>query len=886
MNLWRRRFRKNNREHDLDIELRSHVDQQVQDYRKAGLSEPEARRRARLDFGALDEIKEECRDARPTHWIETVWKDALYGIRVLKASPAFTITAVLSLALGIGVNTAVFTLLHVALWKALPVRHPGEIVELVRTARTQGFSYYLFQKLTAEAPPFGDVAAKTESFTKRFGTVSDGSERVIGEAVSANFFSALEVPPAFGRMLQSDDDNPGGAGNPVAVLSYAFWQLRFQADPTVIGKKVFLNEAPYTVVGIAPSGFTGLQPGIAIDIWVPLTAYFSRAQLQLRNNSVLSVFARLRPDADQAAAVSLWSARLHEFVLEVVEPRLLPKDRPLVDSDRISLRPAISGLAGIGQQYRQPLFLLMSVVVLVLLISCANVANLVMARNSSRQDEIAMRIALGAGRGRVALQLLTESLLIAAAGGVVGIIFAIWATRALISMFPRTRPAIFLDTSPDMTVLAFTAAVACATAVIFGLLPALVASRKIGVGVGSTGRTTRNSRAGRLLVAVQLALAFPLLIGAGLFLGTIRNLKAADLGFRVDGVLGFDVSVWNGTPKDRIQQSYAQIRDNIRRSPGVSAASYVWPSVYDHGYWSTGVAVEGRPGGPGNWIDSACAISVGPEFFETLEIGLVAGRYLDERDQDGVASVAVINESFAKAYFDGSSPIGRHVTQDGPSRVTREIVGVVRDAKHRGVREPVCRMEYLPAAHADNAYGDQGHGSFIVRTAGPSPAIEPFIRTAVSAVGGGAQIEQLQPFENIVDAMISQERMIATLSSVFGLVALALAAIGLYGVMTYAVAKRTREFGVRMALGARPYDVQGLVLKETAQCVLIGLVTGVPAALTLTRLISTMLYGVGATDLAIFSFAAAVLAAVAVLAGCLPAWAASRIDPVIALRQE
>jgi predicted permease len=540
------------------------------------------------------------------------------------------------------------------------------------------------------------------------------------------------------------------------------------------------------------------------------------------------------------------------------------------------------------QQYQRPVFLLMGIAALVLLISCANIANLVQARNVARRHEIELRVALGATRGRVISQLLIESLLIAFSGAVAGIALAAVAAKALIAMLPRSNAPLALDSHPDGTVLGVTMAVAGITAVLFGLLPALRASRtgadtNLSTGSRVTGRTFME----RALVAGQLALSLILLVTAGLFLGTIRNLKATDLGFRPERVTTFDVSFPRGTESSQIRQAYARILSLLKHAPGVVAVSHVWPSVDSRNYWQRGVVVEGRPFLP-NQRDFACGVSVGPEFFETLGMRLVAGRYLNERDQVSAAPAMVVNESFASAYFAGLSALGRHVVVDGAPSQNWEVVGVVRDAKHYGVRKDVCRPTYVPAGQAPkwNAYTAQGRGSFLVRTPAESPSTAQSIRTSIASVGGGVQMEALQPLEAAVDDMVNQEHMLAVLSTVFAALALVLAAIGLYGVMAYGVSRRTGELGIRMALGATPGGVQWLVLKQTAQLILIGVGVGVAAALPLARLTSSLLYGVKPADEMIFAASTLVLMAAGAFAGYLPAVRASRVDPVVALRHE
>lgn len=885
---WRSIFRRSRVEQELDEELQFHLERHIEMQIARGLPPNEARREALRAIGGLTQRKEECRDMDRARVLETVWRDIRYGMRTLRARPLFALVAILSLALGIGANTAIFTVMHAILWKPLPVKDAGQLVQLVRTdfrGADTGYSWPWFRQLSASEQHFGELVATTAASRKKFGMTIESSERAIGEAVSANFFRTLKVTALRGRVFEQEDDSDLG-GRTVAVLSDGFWEARFRSDPSILGKTIYYDEAQYVVVGVAQPGFGGVQSGLAVDVWVPVTTAY-RADLQWKTEAFLQIFARLNTDTVAGSAQSAWNARFRELVQRDLVPRYPASDRWQPLSDRIVLRPARAGLAGALQQYEKPMFLLLGIVALVLLISCANVANLVMARNLARRREIDMRRALGASRGRVIFQLLTESLLIAFLGAVAGVVLSAGAARALIAMLPESGTPLALDSRPDGTVLGFTMVVAGLTAILFGLLPALRASHSgedtnLKTGARATGRSTLR----RALVEGQLALSLILLVAAGLFLGTMGNLKATDLGFRPERVTAFDVTFPHGAESSHIRGAYARILTSLQNAPGVVAASHVWPSVYSHTRWQRGVTVEGRPM-VANQRDMACGVSVGPEFFETLGMSLEAGRYLDARDQTSAEPATVVNESFAKAYFPGSSPLGRHVIVDGAPAQNWEIVGVVHDAKHYGVRENVCRTTYVPAGEAPkgNAYGSQGLGSFLVR-APALPSTAASIRAAVSSAGGGAQVESLQPLETAVDDMVSQEHMLAVLSSAFAMLALALAAIGLYGVMAYSVSQRTGELGIRVALGATPGEVQRLVLKQTARLVLTGVGVGIAAALPLARLTSNLLYGVKPGDERVFIVSALVLMVTAMGAAYLPALRASRVDPAVALRGE
>src|SRR5258706_5891687 len=475
------RFRKD-RERELNAELSFHREQQLQEYLAAGMHPVEARRRVRIEFGGTEQIKEECRDVRPVRWLETAAKDLRYAFRTLRASPLFTLTAVLSLALGIGANTAIFTLLHAALWKPLPVRDPHQIFHLLRASTNEldtdySTSYVLYQQLSQAGASFGNLFATGSFGLRKFGLESDSAERVTGQAVSANFFSVLRIEPALGRLFEAKDDSILG-GNRVAVLSHAFWTRRFQASPTILGKTIFYKETDFTVVGVAQPRFAGVEAEAPIDLWVPVTADAPKDWLNNPHTSWLNILGRLRPGASAARAEAVFQNVFRSHVQRELFPGESSHFKAILEAQHLSLRQASSGLSTTGRKYRKPLFLLMGVVALVLLISCANVANLVLARNAARQHEITVRLALGAGRARIAGQLFTESLLLALLGAAGGVMLAAWSSRVLIAMLPQSRVQLAFDVRPDLAVLGFTAAVAAVTAILFVLAPAPRAWRR------------------------------------------------------------------------------------------------------------------------------------------------------------------------------------------------------------------------------------------------------------------------------------------------------------------------------------------------------------------------------------------------------------------------
>jgi len=870
---------------ELAAEIEAHIAERTEELMENGVPENEARQQARREFGNPTRIAEAGGEVWGWTWLERIAKDLRYGARALRASPLFTLAVVLSLALGMGANTAIFTLLYASLWRPLPVPAPQQVYQLWRHADSGpwigdfGDSYVLFRRLGQAGRGAGDVFAASGFAARKFGVGGAANERITGAAVSANFFTVLGVNPMRGRLFEPQDDNVLG-GSRVAVLSHAFWTRRFQADSSILGKTILYDETPYTVVGVAQPGFTGIEAEASVDVWVPVTSSVDKGWLTSPDVNWLRVLVRLHPGVSPAGAQALFENIFRRHVADRLLPGAAPYWKTVLEAEHITLRAAGAGLATTGHKYQKPLLLVMALVAIVLLIACANVTNLILARNHARQHEIEIRRALGASRWRIAGQLFSESLLLAAAGAAGGLAMAAWGTRLLISFLPRQEVPLAFDLRPGLAVLGFTAAIALATAVLVGLLPAWRA------GADRTWRAARRiaqtSFSGRLLAAGQLALALLLLIGAGLFAATLRNLKNADLGFRPDHVITFSLAFPKATEEPHMRQVYDGLKARLALHPGVMVTGYAWPGIYGRGGWSGGIRIEGRSPQPGE-DNEVGMIAASAGFFQAIGLPLVRGRYLDARDQDDKPPVVVVNESLARYFFGGGPVLGRHIMLARFPKTPREIVGVVRDARHYGVRDPVMRMVYLPAWRVEA-------GSFYVRMQSGAILSNDSIRAEAAALDKSAQLEDVAPLETSVDDVISQERLTATLSAAFGILALLLAAVGLYGVVAYSVSRRTNEFGIRMALGAQRADVQKLVLRQTIVPVGAGLAAGLAAAASLTRFLSTiiagMLYGVSPEDTVVFAGAALLLAAIALLAGLLPARRAARIDPMSALRYE
>jgi predicted permease len=882
---WRRRKQRE----DLRDELQSHLAMAERDRRDRGEAADAAARAARREFGNVELVQRVTRDQWGWNWLERMLLDVRYAVRALRGSPLFATTAVLSLALGIGANSAIFTLLHATLWRPIPVKDPQEIFHLMRASSGGDFagefscSYPLFQVFSKVAEPWGEVFATNTFGQRKFGLDAASSERIAGQGVSANFFSVLHIQPILGRLFEPQDDNVLG-GNHVAVLSEAFWVRRFQSDASVLGKTIFYDETPYTVVGVAQPGFTGIESEVFIDVWVPATASIEKGALAEIDVNWLRLLARFRPGTDPGRAQAILEAAFRTHVADKLLPVASPRWKTVLEAQHITVRPAASGLATTGRKYKKPLFVLLAVVAVVLLISCANIANLVLARNTARRHEIVVRLALGASQARIACQLFIENLLLSFLGAVLAIVLASWGTRLLLSLLPQTSLPLAFDLHPDFAVLAFTASVAFVTAIIFGLAPALSASGDKPEMSLRSGRQIGESRfKGKLLLASQLALSLPLLVGAGLFVATLHNLEATDLGFHAENTMTFDLSVPKGTADKRVQQAYVEIKERLESHPGVIVASYAWPGIYDDGGWSGGVQVVGHP--TPNEDNDVGMIAAGPGFFQAIGLGLLQGRYLNAQDQAEQPPAVVVNESFARHYFGTHSAIGQRVQLAAEPHTAREVVGVVRDAKHYGVRQKTWRMVYLPSdVAAKNA------GSFFVRTNLNPALLSGLIRSDVAATEKTLQVEKIRPVEATVEDMISQERLTAILSAVFAGLACLLAAIGLYGVVAYSVSRRTNEFGIRMALGAQTGDIRRLVLGQSLPAIMSGVLLGIGIAMGLARALSSvfagMLYGIKPTDVGIIAGATVSLIAIALLGAFFPARRASQVDPMIALRYE
>jgi putative ABC transport system permease protein len=821
--------------------------------------------------------------------MQSFLQDLRYGARMLMKQPGFTLIAALTLALGIGANTAIFSLIDAVLLKLLPVKDPAQLVALAHTTRGGEnrftFSYPMFQDLRERNQVFAGILAYSGVALNLSG--NGQTERVAGQLVSGSFFSVLGVQPLLGRAFSDDDDKSPGA-HPVTILSHSFWQRRFAGNPNVVGETVRLNGYPFTIVGVAPPGFFGIEVGAAPELWVPMMmqpqASELKGRLQMRNNFWVKLIARLKPGVSEEQAQAGADALCQQINRTASEaPGVSPGLRSYLLQQRVQLRPASQGMSSLRGQFKQPLLILLGMVGLVLMIACANLANLLLARVTARQKEIAVRLALGASRVRLVSQLLTESLLLSLLGGLFGLLFAFWGADFLLSFLSQAR--FTLELQPDLRVLGFNLSVAVLTGILFGLAPALQATRPTLTEALKNEIPTLTGAGSRfelrkLLVVSQVALSLLLLIGASLFVRTLQNLKGIDLGFRADKVLLLSLNPGlNDYKPEQVKSFYAQLLERVNRLPGAQSASFADMPLMG-GAWVDGVEVEGYKAAPGQDM-SVSAKRVGPKFFETMGIPLLRGRDFNVQDEAGAPKVAVINETLARDFFGNDNPLGRRIGVG--EKPVREIIGVIKDTKYMDLKKQAPRTVYVPLAQTAAMSAEL---TLHVRTAGEPTNLVAAIRREVETLDKNLPVYNVRTFTDLVAQSFYQERLIATLSSFFGLLALLLASLGLYGVMAYSVARRTREIGIRLALGAQASDVLKLVVRQGMSLALIGAGLGVGAAWALTHVLSNLLYGVSPTDPLTFVTIPLALIGVALLACYLPARRAAKVDPLTALRHD
>jgi predicted permease len=901
-------FRKSRVEQELSDELRFHLEKLIEEKVAQGMTPEEARYAAMRELGGVEQIKEECRDMRRVNHIETFVQDLRYGFRMLAKSPGFTAVVLLSLALGIGANTAIFSLIDAVMLKMLPVRHPEQLVQLTWSSAqwpgavlddlegnsfeegaehrvtSDSFSYAAYRAIRDGNHVFTDTLAVAANDMLLNVGIGGRAESANGRAVSGNYFTGLGVSAALGRTILPSDD--AETAPPVAVLSYEFWNRRFGRDPNVLGKTVMLDAMPFTVVGVTPPEFFGLEPGSPPDISVALSLYWKLyRQPSLTNDSRtwwMQVDGRLKPEVTEAEARAELSVLFHQYVTGASNTKsntVLPV---------LVTHPASQGLDTLRREFSKPLWVLTGLVGLVLLIACANVAGLLLARSTARQKEMAVRLSLGAGRRRLIRQLLTECILLAIAGGAAGLLIAVWADRLLLALISSGRNPISLTVDLDLRVLAFTAGLSLLTGLLFGLAPAVRATRvDLTPALKGTETVLGNGghglQPGKVLVTAQIAISLLLLVGAGLFARTLRKLETTDIGFNRENLLLFNIQPGlNGYEGVRLGTLYKELQQRIAAIPGVRSASLSQHTLIGAGSSTNSMSIAGYTA-PGKQVDVRRNL-VGPHFFETLGIPLLLGRAIDERDDESAPKVAVVNQRAVHDFFHDDNPISRQIDFGDAHHPRRmEIVGVVGDAKYNELRKDAPPTVYVPCMQN---LEQAPFMSYEVRTAGDPNLIVEAIRRDVQAVDKDLPLLHIVTEAEQVEKTVFLERLFARLTSLFAILGLGLACVGLYGIMAYTVVRRTKEIGVRVALGAQQRDILGMVMRESFFMIVIGVAIGLVASLATTRLVSSFLFGLEPTDPLTISAATLMMAAIVGLAGYLPARRAANVDPMVALRYE
>jgi predicted permease len=874
-------FGRRKKEADLARELQTHLDLE-----SAELNDPAAARRA---LGNVTAIQEATRESWGWTRLFSLVADLRFAARLLRRNPGFTAVAALSLALGIGANTAIFTLMDALLWKSLPVRDPQSLLFLGKqhvAGIDPVFYYETYDRLRREQPYFRELAG----FAGRIGvnlSVDGDAQSAMAQLVSGNYFPVLGIVPAAGRIFTADDDRIP-SGHPVAIISYDYWDRRFARTPETIGRRVLINGAPFTIVGVTPPGFYGLEVGDTPEVSLPIMMQpvampFAENWLQRSSNTVdwLRVFGRLKPGVSREEATAGMAAIFRRTQTQLAaEIGMKPANARDWIEPKFLLVDGAAGLSELRRQFTTPLYVLLAIVALVLLIACANVANLVLARATARRREIALRLAIGAGRGRLIRQLLVESLTLSALGAAISIPFALWSSSLLVRFLSVGRTLIHLDLAPDLRILAFTAAVAALTGIVFGIAPAI---RTSGIDLAPALKEGAQSiagrhRFGRALAAAQVAFSLVLLVGAGLLVRTLHRLDDIDHGFRRDAVLSVPLSPpgsdqKNGPNGPRLHRLYQDLLQQVRAFPGVVAASLssLPPTMQ----------LQQRPflTQDGQQFRAAWT-PIYPQYFTTLGSSIIQGRDFNAADlAAGAPFVAVVNETFARRIFPATTALGQRIACAG--RNFCEIVGVARDVPYSTLKrepEPTLYMTYLQAPTG------RGQMHLEVRFTGNPADLAAGLRRAIQSIDPINPVFAIRTLAIQVDSALIRERLLALLSTAFGALALVLAGIGLYGVISYGVARRTHELGIRLALGARPAELRRLVLRETLTLALLGIASGLPIALLATRYLATFLYGANPLDPAILAGSSAFLLGVAVLAAWFPSNRAAHVDPMNSLR--
>ena len=902
--------------HDLDSEIERevefHIAERVDELVASGISEREAHYMARRQFGNRTGIEERTREMNIWLWLEEWLADLRISLRRLRKEPGFTLMALMSLALGIGANTAVYTLINDVMLKQLPVREPRQLVSWGNgdNAGVQAglsgaidlFSYDFAREMENNREMFAETAS-FGSFPLAVSARTSGTaqaSRAMTELVSGSFFHLLGVNALLGRTIDTNDALSAGK-NPVAVLSFHYWQRQYAGDRSVIGRPIIVNGTPFEIVGVAPEHFFGVSLDVDPDLFVPVTM---QQQVMLQPSLLgpkgmfwLHMFSRMRPGTTMAQAREWTALQLRRDLVSRSGGTLSTDPMREIQASFVDLQPGGRGITMLRAKYWEPLQILMGVTGVVLLIACVNLASFSLARMASREKEIFARLALGAGRSRIVRQVLTEGLMLSLFGGVIGLMLASSAAKMLISFVVLSSDGTPLDATPDAGVLAFTLLASVGTGLLFSLIPALRASQvdiASRLRVSSRSVITESSRPGRfplsrILVAAQVALSLVLLAGAALFVQTLRNLDRQGFGFNRQNALlvEFDARVAGYKP-GKVRAYYKRLIQRAETIPGVRAVSLSTAQPVSGGSWRSliftglGPGVLSRPVRPDEHIASSIN-AITPRYFEACGIPLLAGRTLEERDIDPSAKVTVVSQAFARHFFPNGDTLGQLVSIGGTPGQWR-IVGIVGDGRYNSARNASPPMIYLPLWQVSD--DDILVGSLQLRTGADAEQTLAQIRKAFAEVDPEVPISRADTFVNETDRFLTQERLISRLSSFFSIGALLLACIGLYGVMSHSVGRRSGEIGVRMALGAEGRDIRGMILKETFFMLAAGVLIGVPASMGAARAVQSQLYGVRPFDPMTLATATLLITVVMLAAGWLPAWRAARVDPMAALRDE
>ncbi|MGB6961739.1 MAG: ABC transporter permease [Candidatus Acidiferrum sp.] len=896
-------FRRKRKTADFSAEVESHIQIETERLREQGLSEDEAQASARRAFGNVTRAKEEFYESSRWLWWDHLRQDVRFGLRMLRKSPGFTLIAVLTLALGIGANTAIFTLVHAILLKPLPVSHPqqlynfGDDQDCCSLSGSQDsftvFSFPLYTEIRDHTPEFSEIAAFqawVSNGSVRRGGNSGSAQPFRGEFVSGNYFSMFDVTAFAGRTLSPADDGPGSPA--VAVMSYRAWQARFASNPGVIGSTLMIDRQPVTVVGGAAPGFFGdTLRSDPPDFWFPLAAepVLNGASSRLNQPDVYWLYAmgRLQPGMAPGRARAHLTSEIQHWIAS--RPGLSGYTQSQIVKLHFDLASGSGGVVNLQVGYASTLGFLMAVSIFVLLIACANIANLLLVRGAANRMQIAVRVALGASRSRLVRQMLTEGLMLALLGGAAGVLMAFAGTHAILSLAFRGAHYVPIDPNPSIPVLAFALAVSMLTGVIFSMAPAWVASHAQpleSLRSGGRSATDRSTLPQKSLLVLQATLALVLLVGAGLATESLRHLENQNFGFQTRGRLMVRLdSNLSGYSHERRAGLYEELLDRLGQLPAVQSASLSMYSPMEGSNWSDPISIEGYPAAQGADIQSSLN-SVSAHYFETIGTRLLRGRYIDDQDTPASRRVAVIDESFARKYFPNEDPLGQHFGIGDESHAgDLEIVGVVEDAKYMDARAPAFVTAFLPLMQPRENDSDSFHDIQLL-VAGSPRNLEPEIQRTLASVDPNLTVIRAISFQEQVSRNFNGDRLVARLSTLYGALALILACVGLYGVAAYTVARRSSEIGIRMALGAPRPSIVGMMLRAAMAPVALGLLIGLPISLAAGRAIASSLYGVKSYDPFVLGTAFVVLIISSVIAAVIPARRAASIDPVRALRAD